>query len=333
MRRLAAAAAAVFLALSPLGGVAPALAASASIVALVNDQPITELDLSQRIVLLEVLGDLPQGGMSKQKALQELIDDEVKLVEAGRFNMLPSDADVTDRIDRIAKNLKLTKQQLIDKLKAKGITEKSFRRYLAASMGFSRIINGKYKDDMEATDAEVDAKLAEIKAKFGDQMSKIMNDPRMKPITVYSLMEILLPVDGDDPMLLQSRAIEAQQVAQRLKGCGSLKAASEGIFNVKPGKKFEADAARVPPQMRQALEQAGQGHAIGPMRGKGGIQLIAWCGVRKLTPPKPDFKMPDREQARRIVINEKYDKIEEDYLKTAREKLYVEYRDPSYAQQ
>ena len=40
-----------------------------------------------------------------------------------------------------------------------------------------------------------------------------MNDPRMKPITVYTLMEINLPVDGNDPMLLQSRAIEAAQVA------------------------------------------------------------------------------------------------------------------------
>ena len=166
-----------------------------------------------------------------------------------------------------------------------------------------------------------------------DRVNKVMSDPRMKAVTIYTLMEINLPVEGDDSMLLQARAVEAAQVMQRLKGCGSLKAASEGIFNVKAGRKFEADAARVPPQMMQALQKVGQGGAIGPMRGKGGIQLIAWCSVRKITPPKPDFKMPDREQVKRIIINEKYDKLEEDYLKTAREKLYVEYRDPSYAQQ
>ena len=75
------------------------------------------------------------------------------------------------------------------------------------------------------------------------------------------------------------------------------------------------------------------GRAIGPMRGKTGIQLIAFCGVRKITPPKPNFTMPTREQVERAVINEKYDKLEEDYLSTARDKVYVEYRDPSYAQQ
>jgi hypothetical protein len=55
--------------------------------------------------------------------------------------------------------------------------------------------------------------------------------------------------------------------------------------------------------------------------------------VRTITPPKPDFKMPTRQQVERLVINDKYDKIEEDYLKLAREKVYVEYRNPNYAQQ
>jgi hypothetical protein len=32
------------------------------------------------------------------------------------------------------------------------------------------------------------------------------------------------------------------------------------------------------------------------------------------------------------VVNEKYDKLEEDYLKTAREKVYVEYRNASATQ-
>jgi parvulin-like peptidyl-prolyl isomerase len=144
-------------------------------------------------------------------------------------------------------------------------------------------------------------------------------------------MEILLPVDGNDPMLLQSRAIEAAQVQQRLKSCDGLKSASEGVFDVKKGKTFEADAARLPPPMKAALDKGGVGRAVGPMRGKSGIQLIALCGVRKITPPKPDFTMPTRDQIERAVINEKYDKLEEQYLATARDKVYVEYRDPSYA--
>jgi hypothetical protein len=122
-------------------------------------------------------------------------------------------------------------------------------------------------------------------------------------------------------------------VMQRLKGCGNVRKAAEGVFNVKPGKRFDADAAKIPKPMKAALDKAGEGRAIGPMRTKGAIQLIAFCDVRTITPPKPDFKMPTREQIERLVINEKYDKLEQEYLATAREKVYVEYRDPKYAQQ
>jgi peptidyl-prolyl cis-trans isomerase SurA len=308
-------------------------AQAANIVAIVNDQPITELDLTQRISLLEVMDDVPRGGIDKKQALRQLIDQTVKLQEAKRYNMLPSDAELTDRIKRLAQNMKLTPDQLYAKLEAKGISKESFRNYVKAGMGFNRIIQGKYQQDVKASEAEVDAKMAELKANISAETAKIMNDPRMKPITVYSLMEIHLPIDGNDPMLLQSRAIEAAQVLQRLKSCNGLKAASEGIFDVKKGKIFEADATKLPPQMKAALDKGGVGRAIGPMRGKNSIQLIALCGIRKITPPKPNYTMPTREQVERAVINEKYDKLEEDYLSTARDKIYVEYRDPSYAQQ
>lgn len=310
-----------------------AQAETQGIVAIANDQPITERDIRQRIELRKILGDLPSGGMNRQQALQNLIDDQVKILEAKRLMLLPPDAEISDRMNRIAKGMNISRDELLAKLKKAGISEASFRRYLQASVSFSRIIAARYREAVQASPEEVDAKMAEINRTVSTQMKKIMSDPRMQPLTVYSLMEISLPIDGEDPMLLQSRAIEAQQVLKRFNGCGNARKAAEGIFNVKIGKKFDADGTKLPKPMKQALDAAGQGRAIGPMRGKEGIQLVALCGVRTITPPKPDFKMPTREQVERMVINEKYDKLEEDYLKLAREKVYVEYRNANSAQQ
>jgi peptidyl-prolyl cis-trans isomerase SurA len=67
------------------------------IVAVANDQPITERDISQRIELRKMLGDLPSGGMTRKQALQNLIDDQVKLLEAKRLMLVPSDAEISDR--------------------------------------------------------------------------------------------------------------------------------------------------------------------------------------------------------------------------------------------
>ncbi|MFM8745447.1 MAG: SurA N-terminal domain-containing protein [Aestuariivirga sp.] len=309
-----------------------ARADTTSIIAVVNDQPITELDLRQRIILLEILGSLPRGGMNKQQALQALIDDQAKLAEATRFAMVPTDTEISQQITRVAKGMGLSREQLLAKLKERGISEATFRRYVQTTTAFNRLSSARFREDVKVTDAEVDAKLAEVKSEISAQTQKVMNDPRMKPVTIYSLMEISLPVDSEDPMLLQSRAMEAQQVLQRFKGCDSLRAASKGVFDVRPGKKMEADASKLPKPMKTALDKAGVGRAIGPMRGKDGIQLIAFCGVRTITPPKPDFEMPSREQVEQMVINQKYDKLEQGYLEQIRDRVYVEYRDPSFAQ-
>jgi peptidyl-prolyl cis-trans isomerase SurA len=310
--------------------VPPAFAEPGGIVAIVNDKPITQRDITLRITLMKVLGGARPDQLTPRGALQSLVDDQVKLNEANRLKLTPTDADISGRIERVAKSMSMTPAQLLASLKGKGISEQSFRDYMSASTAFSQMIAMKYRGEVSATDAEVDAKFNDIKSKANTQISKIMNDPRMKPVTVYSIMEINLPVEGDDQFLLQGRAVEAQQIMAKMKSCGGAKAAASGVFNVKVGKMLEADAAKMPPQLKQALDKAGKGRAIGPIRSKTGIQLLALCGVRKLTPPKPDFKLPTRDQVKNAVINEKYDTIEESFLKTIRGKVYVEYRDKSF---
>ena len=49
----------------------------------------------------QVLDDLPRGGIDKKKALRELIDQAVKIQEAKRYNLLPSESDINDRIKRL----------------------------------------------------------------------------------------------------------------------------------------------------------------------------------------------------------------------------------------
>ncbi len=55
------------------------------VVAIVNDQAVTELDVTQRISLLKILGNLPEGGISRKAALRLIIDDAVKTSEAKRL--------------------------------------------------------------------------------------------------------------------------------------------------------------------------------------------------------------------------------------------------------
>jgi peptidyl-prolyl cis-trans isomerase SurA len=304
----------------------PVLAAGQGVVAIVDDTPITDMDINQRIALMKMFGG-ESADASRKGALRSLIDEEVKIQEITKFKLAPTDAEINKQIDRMAKGLQTDRSGLFAKLGKQGISEASFRRYVTALIGFNRIISSKYQNQLNVNDADVDRKFSEIKTEYAQTLNKIRNDPRMRPVTVFELREITLPVEEDDPNLLQSRAIEASELAKRIKGCGNLRGAAEGIFNVKIGKPIEADASKLPKELRAALEKMGTGRALGPMRAKSGIQLLAFCNSRKVSPEMPKLVEPTRQQVEGILRNELYDKFEQDYLKTARSSIYVEYRD------
>ena len=308
-----------------------ALAAAGGIIAVAGDHPITRRDIDERIALWRILGENRAASASPKAVLKTLVDEVVKLSEAKRLQTSPSDTEVTKQIDKVSKGMNLSSDQLLAKLSAQGVSTTTFRTYLQTQIGFNRIIASKYQGSFAVKPGDVDRKMAEIQNTVKGRIAQIMKDPRMQGVTVYSLMEINLPVETlDDVGLLQARAVDAQQVAQRFKGCGSARAAASGIFNVKFGKPIEADAAKLPPQMKSALDKAGVGHAIGPMRSKAGIQLLALCGTKRVVPPMPKAQLPTRQQVENEVANEKYGTYEEDYLKTVRKSVYVEYRDPAY---
>jgi peptidyl-prolyl cis-trans isomerase SurA len=299
----------------------------------VNDTPITSYDVDQRINLWKLLGQQAGPG-ARKKALNELIDDIAKINEAKKFRAEASDKEIDLRLAEVSKGLKTTPAGLKEKLRAQGITVAAMRTYFAGQIAFGRILKGKYNVSVAATPAEVDRKLNGYKSEINGKLAKILADPRMRPITVYQLQEINFPIDGGESgitnELLQSRAIEASSYLSKFRGCKSARAAASGIFNVRIGKMIEADGARLPKPLKAALDKTKVGRTIGPSRTPNGLQLIAFCGVRKITPPKPNVSYPTRQQAEAAVLNEKYERVVTKYSAQFRKGLLIEYRDPAY---
>ncbi len=314
------------------GAVAPALPQSQGVIVTVNDFPITRFDVEQRIRLLQILGLKVQSSEdTRRKALRAMVDEVIQIDEAKRFKANPTDREIDAQIDRMAKDLKTDEKGLAAKLGKQGIAISALRQYVTAQISFNRILVGKYKVTFKVDEADVDAKFNSIKREFEQRVGQIMKDPRMRPVVVYQLMQIELPVENNqDPMLLQARAVEANQFMSRLKGCKNARAAASGIFNVKISKPLDAVATKMPPELKKALDSAGPGKAVGPARGPGGIQIIAFCSKRTITPPKPKFEMPTREQVATAASNEKFGAVQEKYMKEMRKRAFVEYKDPAY---
>lgn len=312
--------------------VVPATAQESAVIATVNDQPVTSFDIDQRVRLLKILGQTGPALTNRKQVANDLINDVIKIEEAKRFKIDATDREIDERVKRVATGLKTDNVGLVTKLKAQGVAMSAFRQYTAAQMAFGRLLSAKYKEKVTVDPAAVDQKMNEIKSEINGKLAKIKADPRMQAISVYSLIEINFPVEGNDPQLMQSRAIEAGQYAQKFKSCDNPRGPASGIFNVKIGKKLEADARKLPPAMRTLFESKGPGHAFGPMRGPNGVQVLAFCSKRSVSPKMPTAQLPTRQQIENVVLNEKYSAVEQKYLTIMRKTAIIEYKDQSYAQ-
>lgn len=291
--------------------------------ATVSDRPITTFDISQRAKLLKVMRG---ANVTKKQAFQSLVDDVVKREEARKIKAEVTDAMIDQQLERMAKNSGATVDALAKRFKSQGVSLSALKYHISAQLAFNRIMGSKGVKPT-ADQAKVDKKYAELKADF----ARIAKDPRMKPVTVYKLQEILMPVEQEaDSILINARAAEAQQFVSRYKGCSSAKAAASGIFNVKIGKTLEADGSKLPKQIRAALDKSGPGRVLGPMRTKGGLQLLGYCGKRSIAPKMPD--MPSREAIERSVYNEQFDDFEATQLQDLRKSYVIDYKDASYSQ-
>lgn len=291
-------------------------AQSQRVLVVVGDQPITDYDVRQRLKLDAALG-IPVTGSEAQRrkaALEDLIDEVIKRIEAKKNKLAPTDKDVDKAIAGMAARAGTSPDKWAASLKTKGISMEALRKQVAATIGFNWLLEGKYKIHAKVDPAEVDRRLAHY-----------MSDPRLKPVKVYKLLEILLPVDSasqaNAQQILYARAIEAQQIMSRFKSCSSAHRAVSGIYNVHVSKPLDVPVDKLPGPLRALLNKKGPGSVVGPMRAKNGIQLVAFCSRTTISPPKPT-----RDQIKNMLSNEKFRVASQRILRDLRRRVFIDYK-------
>jgi peptidyl-prolyl cis-trans isomerase SurA len=289
------------------------------VVVTVNDLPITDFDIEQRIKLWGAI-DRDIKGNPRKAALQSLIDDMIKNAEAKKYKVEADEQMIDNQIERMAKGSGTDTKGLAAKLKGKGVSMSALRQLVRAQISFNRLLTALYKLKIEVDPREVDKKVQEFAA-----------DPRLKPVTVYEILEITFPLEKASEELMQqllmARVADAEQYRKQYKGCANARKAASGIFNVKIGSVLKADASKLPKPLKAVLDKSGPGSLVGPGRAPEGIQLIGFCRKSNIAPP-----MPSRDQVENMLMNRKYDTYEERYMRELRRTAFIDYKDPNYAQ-
>ncbi|WP_133614837.1 peptidylprolyl isomerase [Dongia mobilis] len=266
LRRLATCLALFLFALLAFAPGRPALAQDAlKIVAVVNEEVITELDLYMRLRLAMVTARLNDTPETRQRLLPTLlrtmIDERLRGQEAARQNIQVADDEVNMRIGQMARRSDLTPDQLAQALAGNGISIDILRDQIQTELAWARLVQRRLRPQVNITDEEIDAALAQIQAAQGQ--------------TEYRLSQIFLASGSmeDEATLSQAARRLKEQIEQGANFAAIAAEFSQDQGAIRGGDWGWVRLDMLDPKVAELVASLPPGQVGGPVRGTGGYYI------------------------------------------------------------
>jgi peptidyl-prolyl cis-trans isomerase SurA len=347
-----------------------ALASENSIVALVNDEPITGFELRQRASMLSggtvaakaqenfkamikapgtseklktILNDTIKANQGKSKdeiiaiferrkkefamsmqrqavenakasalpamkkqALEELVDEKLKLQEAKRLNVSVDEAEIDRVIASIAERNKMSMEQFTQQL---GGSLEPMKNRIRSTMSWNDVIRRRFGPQISVATKDVDRFVATAAAGGEDGVE----------LDVQRII-ITMPAKLDQAGVAQ-RVSAADGIRAKFKDCKSAK----GIISGVAGARFEELGKRKPSAFpeptRSLLLNARDGEMLPPSVGEAGVELWTVCGRTVIKAEEQK-----RTEAEGELKQKEFELLAKRHLKDLRQDAHIEYR-------
>jgi peptidyl-prolyl cis-trans isomerase SurA len=245
----------------------------------------------------------------KKEALDELIEERLKMQEAKRLNTIADDAQVDTILKGLAERNKMNLEQFGKHLQGMGADIKSMRDRFRATLSWNDVVRRKFSHEVVINQGEVDRFVANT---TGD------DEVELKLLR----FTLSMPTKFDQKSLAQ-RLDDAEKLRADFKGCASAQLSASKIVNTKFEDLGARKAATVPEPTRSLLLNAKAGEIVPPNVTKAGVEVFALCertvlkaSDKKRAEYEGDLKQKEFEvKARRL-------------LRDLCNDAHIEYRDP-----
>ena len=294
---------------------APATAQDALLIAaVVNDEVITGLDLAVRTRMAMLSAQLPDTPEMRNRAarqvLRAMIDERLMLQEAARQNITVQQSELDAELSKLAERNGVTLDQFGPYLQQNGVLLEPLADQLRASLAWTKLVNRQLRPRAVVSEEDIDEVLRQAEANKGQPQRRVS--------------EIFLAVGQT------AEEEEVRRGAERL------------IEQIRSGAPFSAIAAQfsesataavggdvgwvlpgqLPPEVDEALQSMSEGEIAGPIRAAGGYYILQLRGQRSIS----DDAQPDREEVRRVLVNQRLELLARRYLRDLRRDAFVEIR-------
>lgn len=248
-----------------LAAAAPSPASAQRLVATVNNSPVTDYDLGQRMRLLRAL----RKKSGREAAMESLVEDRLKIYETKKYGINPSQRQIMGYIAQFAQKNKIPPQRLAYSLQRGGIDQIHWQEHFKAQMSWDALIKALYKS-VGVGVREVNAELA----KRGQSTDK----------TEYRLRQIVLIVPRNAGAGAFNRRLrEANGLRTRFTNCEQGIRFARALNDVAIQGLITRRAAGLTPAFKKLLAQTPVGKLTRPSRGVTGVEMIAVCAKKNLS--------------------------------------------------
>ena len=120
----------------------------------VNDQIITNYEISQRIKMLETFG---AKSVSKKEVINSLINERLFTYSAIELEALPDNSEIEKGLDDFAKRGNLNKKDLLAYLASRNVSEETIIAYITAGLTQRKVIQKKFVNNIIISQGDVES--------------------------------------------------------------------------------------------------------------------------------------------------------------------------------
>ncbi|WGD30756.1 peptidylprolyl isomerase [Ancylobacter sp. WKF20] len=288
---------------------APAPAAAQQVLVLVQGQPITSFDVSQRIKLAQLT---ERTNLSQKQALEDLIDEKLKIATAQRYGITADTDDVNKLFSQMASRSGRNAEQLTDALASSGLSAQTLKDKMRADYVWNSYVRGRFSSVTTVRDSDVFAAL-ETK---GEDLTKAQRT------TEYTVRQIVLVVSRTAPDASRAqRMAEANALRKRFTNCESGVADARALKETVVRDPVIRTSADMSAPLRKVMDEIPVGQTTAPEVTRAGIEMVAICARREIV-----GESAQKREVKQELQTKQFDALSRRLLDEARKQAMIQYR-------
>lgn len=243
----------------------------------------------------------------RKQALDELIEERLKLQEAKKLSVVVNDADVNRVFNDMAQRNKMNAAQFTEHLAKQGASANVLKSRLKASLAWREVVRKRYGHQINVSQREIE----ELAVRSGGEEGQELK---------LGLITIVTPGDPDQ-RAMAARLSEANAMRAKFQNCNSMPQLAKERANARYQDLGYKKASEIAEPTRSLLLSARDGEMLPANLSGGSVELYAVCGRRGTTVDEDKRKAAENQLAM-----QEFEKLAQRYIHDLRKDALIEMR-------